>query len=169
MISMNLKMLIRRRSLRDGLSAREISRQLGVSRITVARLKQDAETEPRYPKRASKPPKKLEPFLEYLENCVRNEVNRGKKNRRSIEGLFEDLKELGYDGCYGSVYKSVRQLRDIRKANTNRAFIPLAFEPGEAYQFDWAEEHLARCPAQRCAIPRHAAPLEGAADATPRS
>jgi DNA-binding transcriptional regulator YiaG len=52
-ISVGMLAEIRRMHLRDGLSIREVSRRMGLSRNTVRKwLRQEGVTEPKYPKRA---------------------------------------------------------------------------------------------------------------------
>ena len=49
----------------------------------------------------------------------------------------------GYDGGYSRVTDFIRAWREREsQAAVANAFIPLAFELGEAYQFDWSEEGL---------------------------
>jgi len=51
---------------------------------------------------------------------------------------------LGYEGSYNRVAAFAREWRDDRQRElqtTGRGtFVPLAFEPGEAFQFDWSED-----------------------------
>jgi transposase len=53
--------------------------------------------------------------------------------------LFEDLQREGYRGAYDSVVRFVRVLRQAPDRPSD-AYIPLSFDPGEAYQFDWSHE-----------------------------
>jgi hypothetical protein len=52
--------------------------------------------------------------------------------------------ELGYDGSYGRVAafaRAWRADRHVAEQTTGRGtFVPLIFEPGEAFQFDWSED-----------------------------
>ena len=51
---------------------------------------------------------------------------------------------LGYDGSYARVAAFIRQWRagrEVAQRITGRGvFVPLAFQPGEAFQFDWSED-----------------------------
>jgi hypothetical protein len=51
------------------------------------------------------------------------------------------LKAAGYDGGYSRLTDFIRAWRagEGQALNTT-AFVPLAFELGEAFQFDWSEE-----------------------------
>src|SRR5207237_10085913 len=53
------------------------------------------------------------------------------------------MKAAGYDGGYTRVTDVIRAWRQGEgQAASVNAFIPLAFELGEAFQFDWSEEGL---------------------------
>ncbi len=61
------------------------------------------------------------------------------------EQFHTDLVVLGFTGSYGRVAAFARQWRVDRQREqqtTGRGtFVPLAFRPGEAFQFDWSEDH----------------------------
>jgi transposase len=58
--------------------------------------------------------------------------------------LFQEIKASGYDGCYSRVTDFIRVWRQGEgQAVSKSAFVPLQFELGEAFQFDWSEEGLA--------------------------
>jgi len=65
-----------------------------------------------------------------------------KRERRSTQRLFEELRGRGYDGAHDSVHRFVRAWRQDRARLPAPAFIPLRFAPGEAYQFDWSHEGI---------------------------
>ena len=58
--------------------------------------------------------------------------------------MYEDLVKLGYDGSYERVAAFARAWRADRhraEQTTGRGtFVPLVFQPGEAFQFDWSED-----------------------------
>src|SRR5690606_28801014 len=84
---------------------------------------------------------RLTPYAAFLQQALAADARRPTRERRTALALFEQLKAQGYAGCYSRVTDYVR---DWRKAGgesvAQRAFVPLAFEWGEAYQFDWSEE-----------------------------
>lgn len=52
--------------------------------------------------------------------------------------MYEDLRTVAYDGSYDRVSAFVRNWKKERDSGAQRsAFVPLAFEYGEAFQFDW--------------------------------
>lgn len=58
------------------------------------------------------------------------------------------LKVWLYDGAHDSVYRFVKAWRADSARLPAQAFIPLRFDPGEAYQFDWSHEAMSftACP-----------------------
>lgn len=133
---------IRRMHLRDVLSIREISRSTGLSRNTVKRwLRQDGVTEPRYAPRAQR--SVLDPWVEQLEAALRIDAYRPARDRRTAKALFEQIQALGYPGSYPRVVVWVRRWRERRAQGPRRAaFVPMSFELGDAFQFDWSCEYV---------------------------
>ena len=131
---------IRRMSLRDGLSIREISRVTGLSRNTVRGwLRQQDVTEPKYPKRSEV--SVVDAWAQHLEAALRTDQHRAVRERRTAKALFEQIRAMGYKGSYPRVVVWVRRWRE-QQANAPRraAFVPMSFELGEAFQFDWSED-----------------------------
>jgi len=133
---------IRRMHLRDGMSIREVCRRTGLSRNTVRHwLRQEGVTEPKYPKRASG--SAVDAFGEHLEAGLRADAQRPVRERRRARALFEQIRAIGFRGSYPRVVVWVRQWRERQAAAPRRAaFVPMSFELGEAFQFDWSCEYL---------------------------
>ncbi|MGF6546371.1 transposase [Paraburkholderia youngii] len=56
--------------------------------------------------------------------------------------MSEAIREQGYAGSYGRVSAFVRRWRERQaEAPRKKAYVPHAFEPGEAFQFDWSCEY----------------------------
>lgn len=127
--------------LRDKLSLHEITRRTGLSRNTIRRWLRDAEqvAPPKY--RRNERPSRLSPFYATLEQALRADAHRPKQNRRTAKALYAQIKADGYAGGYTRVTDFIRDWRG-RESKTPHAFIPLKFELGEAFQFDWSEEGL---------------------------
>ena len=72
---------------------------------------------------------------------LRTEAGKSRKQRRTVKQMHADLVALGYDGSYNRVAAFARDWKADRQREqqtTGRGtFVPLAFEPGEAFQFDW--------------------------------
>jgi transposase len=133
---------LRRLVLRDGVSQREAARRLGLSRNTVAKwLAHDQMTEPRYPKRSAAA-SILDPYKEQLASWLKADSQRSKRERRDIKAMFQAIRAMGYGGSRGPVYEYCKHWRE-EQANVPRhaGFVPLRFELGEAFQFDWSCEY----------------------------
>jgi transposase len=133
---------IRRLHSRGKKSEREIARITGLSRNTVAKwLVGPVEAAPRY--RRNPGATKLTPFHETLKMALKVDARRPKQARRTAKALFAEVKAMGYEGGYSRVADFIREWRagEGQGAATS-AFVPLTFELGEAFQFDWSEEGL---------------------------
>jgi transposase len=134
--------VIRRWALRDKMPIREISRRTGLSRNTIRKyLRADiVELSFRTPTR----PSKLDPFAENLSGWLITEQRKSRKDRRTAKQMHADLVKLGFDGSYERVAAFVRAWKADRQhtmQTTGRGtFVPLVFQPGEAFQFDWSED-----------------------------
>jgi transposase len=132
---------IRRLHGRGKKSAREIARTTGLSRNTVAKWLRGPVTEPKY--RRGEAMKKLDAFGEALRQALKADAHRAKRERRTARALFNEIRAAGYTGGYTRVTDFVRAWRlEEGRAGGGGAFVPLAFELGEAFQFDWSEEGL---------------------------
>jgi transposase len=141
-IDMELLSVIRRWRYRDYHSIREISRRTGLSRNTVRKYLRSDSIEPRFniPDR----PSKLDPYADKLSHMLRQEAGKSRKQKRTVKQLHADLTALGYDGSYNRVAAFAREWKAARQREQQTcgrgAFVPLAFLPGEAFQFDWSED-----------------------------
>lgn len=133
---------IRRMHLRDGLSIREVSRRTGLSRNTVRQwLRQEGVTEPKYPKRETA--SAVDAWAEHLASALKADQQRPVRDRRTVKMLFEQIRALGYGGSYARVTRWVRAWRAEQDAAPRRAaFVPMSFELGDAFQFDWSCEYV---------------------------
>jgi transposase len=133
---------IRRMHLRDGKSVREIVRLTSLARNTVRKwLRAPLEGEPRYRRKLR--PTKLTPYQEIVKQALKADAHRAKRDRRTARMLYAELKAAGYGGGYSRLTDFIRAWRQGEgQAVATSAFVPLAFELGEAFQFDWSEEGL---------------------------
>ncbi|MBN13930.1 MAG: IS21 family transposase [Pelagibacterium sp.] len=131
--------VIRRWHFRDGFSIREISRRTGLSRNTIRKYLRSDTVEPKF--KVPERPSKIDPFAEKLSGWLKAE---SRKQRRTVKQIHADLVSLGFEGSYGRVAVFARRWKEDlqRQQNTTGrgVFVPLAFEPGEAFQFDWSED-----------------------------
>ena len=139
---MGLLNIIRRMHLRQKLSIREIARLTGVSRNTVTKHLAANTIEPKFatPDRQSK----IDPFAEKLAGWLKTEAGKSRKERRTVKQLHADLVTLGFTGSYARVAAFARRWKADRQREqqtTGRGtFVPLHFDPGDAFQFDWSED-----------------------------
>ena len=124
---------------RDGRSIRQTAKDLHLSRNTVRKAIRTQETAFHY-KRSTQPRPKLDPFVDSLEGRLEEDKKLPKRYRRTAQVLFEELQLEGYEGGYDSVRRYVQQWRREQKVLSEQVFIPMVFEPGEAFQFDWSHE-----------------------------
>lgn len=121
---------------------REISRRTGLSRNTIRKYLRADIIEPSFkvPTRQSK----LDPFAEKLSGWLLTEQRKSRKERRTAKQMHADLVTLGFDGSYERVAAFVRVWKADRQhamQTTGRGtFVPLMFQAGEAFQFDWSED-----------------------------
>ena len=139
---MELLSVIRRWWHRDHFSIREISRRTGLSRNTVRRYLRSDGIEPRF--KIADRPSKLDPYADKLSHMLRQEAGKSRKQKRTIKQLCADLKALGYEGSYNRVAAFARDWKAARQREQQTAgrgaYVPLAFQPGEVFQFDWSED-----------------------------
>ena len=141
MITMEMLGKIRRMHVRDKMSARAIAKGTGLSRNTVHKwLQAPEEVEaPKYVR--AKGFRKLGAFVQELEQALKADASRNKQDRRTARALFAQIKASGYLGRYSRVTDYIRAWR-TNAGKDAKAFVPLKFELGEAFQFDWSEEGM---------------------------
>ena len=88
-------------------------------------------------------PGKLAAFVEAVKQALEVDAHRPRKQRRTAKALHKEIGEAGYAGGYSRLTDFIREWRIQRDgAGASKAFVPLTFELGEAFQFDWSEESL---------------------------
>ena len=127
---------IRRAYFEQRLPIKEIVRTLRVSRATVRKVVRSHKTAFKY-ERGVQPAPKLGAWVEVLAQILEKEAKLPRRERRSTQRLFEELRGRGYDGAHDSVHRFTKSWRDEQARTPAHAFVPLSFAPGEAYQFDW--------------------------------
>jgi transposase len=141
-IDMALLSVIRRWHFREGMPIREIERRTGLSRNTIRKYLRAGAVEPKF--KVPKRPSKLDPYADKLALWLKVETGKSRKQRRTVKQMHRDLAVLGYSGSYNRVAAFVRAWKSERQRETQTSgrgtFVPLAFAPGEAFQFDWSED-----------------------------
>ena len=131
---------IKRLYFRDKLTVSEIARRTSLSRNTIKKWLRAPAVEPRY--RRGQKPVKLTAHEPELIRWLEADARRPKRERRTALKLFAELRRLGYSGGYSQLTQFIRGWRSDRGRALAGAFVPLHFEWGEAFQFDWSEEAL---------------------------
>ena len=132
---------VRRMRLRDQLSLSEIAKRTGLSRNTVKKwLKAPGDVVPKYER--VKLDGKLTAFEPILHQALTTDSHRPKQGRRSGRALFAQIQAQGYRGGYSAVTDYIRRWRVESAASPAKAFVPMSFELGEAFQFDWSVEAM---------------------------
>jgi transposase len=133
---------VRRMKHRDKKSIREIAKQTSLSRITIRKwLEEPIEGmvgDPKY--KREKHPTLITPFEDWLNTALKADSRRAKHERRTALALWTQIKVQGFKGDYSRVTEYVRTWRGSGQAAN--AYVPLKFELGEAFQFDWSDEPM---------------------------
>ena len=130
---------IRREYFVRGKSIKEIVRDLHVSRNTVRKVVRSGITVLEY-ERSVQPMPKLGPWKADLDRLLGENAGKSVRERLTLIRIFEELRGLGYDGGYDAVRRYARTWQREQASLSAAAFVPLSFDPGEAYQFDWSHE-----------------------------
>ena len=130
---------IRRLSLVQGKSIKEICRELRISRKVVRKVLRSDATEFRY-ERERQPMPKIGPWQDQLDGLLGGNHGKVGRERLTLIRIYEELRGLGYDGSYDAVRRYAKGWAKEQGSATAEAYVPLFFAPGEAYQFDWSHE-----------------------------
>src|ERR1700751_4912576 len=130
---------IRRAHFSQGKSIKEICRDLHVSRKVVRKVIRSEATEFHY-ERSKQPLPRIDPWREQLDGLLLANEEKPRRERLTLMRVFEELRQLGYQGGYDAIRRYARVWRQARGSATAQAYVPLSFAPGEAYQFDWSHE-----------------------------
>ena len=129
---------IRRDHLVRGVPIKKLARDLRVSKNTIRKVVRGDETSHTY-ERKIQPMPKLGPWVDELERQLEANEKKQRRDRLSLLRIHEDLAALGYGGGYDAVRRYARAWRRRRRLlSPSQAYVPLSFDPGEAYQFDWS-------------------------------
>jgi len=141
-ITMIMYAKIRRMYFRDKLSISEIATKTSLSWNTVKKwigTVQSSDVKYRRKPAATL----LKPFENGLLLALKADAHRPKRDRRTALMLFKDIHKKGFTGHYCRVTEFVRKWREQGDdVAAKSAFVPLKFQLGEAFQFDWSEESL---------------------------
>jgi len=130
----DLYLKVRRAHFEDGLSGRQIARDFGISRDSVAKMLAYSEP-PGYRRTAPVKRPKLDAFTGQIDQWLAEDKTQPRKQRHTAKRIFERLRdECGFGGGYTIVKDYVR----ARKRSGKEMFVPLSHPPGHG-QADFGE------------------------------
>ena len=133
-----------RREHSGGKSIKAISKDLHLSRKVVRKAIRAPDVDMRY-RRATQPFPMLEAFRERLEALLVQNTILPRRDRLRMTRIHDLLTQDGFAGSYDAVRRYAARWskeQTERAGDGAEAFIPLLFQPGEAYQFDWSHEDV---------------------------
>ncbi len=141
MITMEILGRIKRLYFRDKKSLHEIAKLTGWSRNTIRKWVREPKAEDAWKYVRQDMPSKLAVYHPEIEQALKADSHRTKQNRRTARALLTQIQARGYTGGYSQLTAFVREWRG-KEGKALKAFVPLLFELGEAFQFDWSDEGL---------------------------
>ena len=141
MITMEILGRIKRLYFRDKKSLHEIAKLTGLSRNTIRKWVREPKAEDALKYVRQDMPSKLALYHPEIEQALKADSHRIKQNRRTARALLAQIQARGYTGGYSQLTAFVREWRG-KEGKALKAFVPLLFELGEAFQFDWSDEGL---------------------------
>ena len=133
-----------RREHANGKAIKAIARDLRLSRKVVRKAIRAPEGAFDY-HRTVQPLPRLGPFQERLDTLLAENEARHRRDRLRMTRIHDLLQREGFEGSYDAVRRYARRWTEARRKDAGDgapAFIPLLFQPGEAYQFDWSHEDV---------------------------
>jgi transposase len=128
-----------RLALERGESQRSVAKKYTLSRNTVKKIASSGKTKFEYGPREKVYPI-LGPYIEKLEEILSLESDLPPTKRRDGKRVWEALQNMGYEGGYDAVRRYIKGWKEEHRHSVQTAFVPLVFQKGEAFQFDFSEE-----------------------------
>src|SRR5574338_678332 len=141
MLTMETIAKIRRLYHVNGKGFKTIARELKLSKNTVKKIIRNDETVLHY-QRQQQGYRVLEQYTDKITEKLIYDAKEPKRRRRTIKKIYEELQSEGYLGSYDAIHEFILQWHREQKHGIAKAFVPLEFSPGEAFQFDWSEEEI---------------------------
>ncbi len=130
---------IRRAYFHQKKPIKQICRELKLSRKVVRKVIRSGKTEFTC-ERSVQPMPRRGPRRDDLERLLEENPRQSKRERLTLVRVFEERRGLGYEGGYDAVRRYAVSWSRRAHESVVTAFVPLIFDPGEAYQFDWSHE-----------------------------
>lgn len=124
----------------QGLSQRQVARELGHSRKTVAKALAYS-TPPEYGPRCVSAQPVIAAYVPIVDAWLEDDKSRPRKQRHTAMRIYQRLRdEYGFSGSYGTIARYVRIAKG--KISPKEVYVPLEFGPGEEAQVDWGEARI---------------------------
>ena len=119
-----------------------IARELRLSKNTVKKVINEGRIKSCYVRTKQNYPA-LGKYLVTLTEKLEHDKTEPKRRKRKAKKLYNELCDLGYNGAYETVNNYVKRwkLNNLNQGS-KQVYIPLDFDPGEAFQFDWSTEEI---------------------------
>ena len=130
---------IRRAFFVEGKSIKQICRDLRLSRNTVRKVIRSGDTAFSYD-RSVQPRPKIDSWKDQLDGMPDAKSGKPKRERLTLVRVYEEPRNPGYDGSYDAVRRYAANWSKETQEASASAYVPLSFDPGEAYQFDWSHQ-----------------------------
>ena len=119
-----------------GKNISQIQRETGHSRNTIKKVLRDEHQS--YCKRKNQPYPVLGPYLQTIEQWLKEDKNQPPKQRHTARRIFNRLKnEHGYQGSEGTVRRYVRFAKIQLGVDNSKVFLVLDAECGKEAEIDW--------------------------------
>jgi transposase len=128
-----------RLALERGESQRSVAKKYTLSRNTVKKIASSGKTKFEYGPREKVYPI-LGPHIEKLEEILNSESDLPPGKRRDGKSVYEALQNMGYEGGYDAVRRYIKGWKEEHRHSVQTAYVPLVYQKGEAFQFDFSEE-----------------------------
>jgi transposase len=121
-----------------GLPIKEIVRRLNLSRNTIRKILRSKEVQFTYQREEDRPV--IGRIQNLIKSWIKDDQLEKKRKRRTAQRMYDMLvSEYKYEGSYRSVANYVQEIKKELELENKEAYIPLEYDPGEAFQFDWGE------------------------------
>ena len=132
---------IRRLYYVQNMGIKTIARELKLSKNTVRKIIREDKTSKTYSRNKQVFPM-MDEFKCQLVTMLESNATKPLRLKYTAKKLHQVLCGSGFKGSYSTVNRFTTDWRRNNHAEGKKAFIPLEFAPGEAFQFDWSTEEI---------------------------